>query len=69
MPGKKELPSTLKRSSKSAQDMWVKVHDNAVEEYGDGERAHRTAWAALKHDFEKKGDRWVAKSGGKSRRD
>ena len=32
-----------------------------METYGEGERAHRTAYAALKHSFEKKGDRWVAK--------
>jgi len=32
-----------------------------VSEYGEGERAHRTAFAALKHSFEKKGDHWVAK--------
>ena len=42
MPGKKELPDTLKRSSRSAQHMWVKVHDNAVDEYGEGEKAHRS---------------------------
>ena len=42
--------------------MWTKVHDNAVSEYGEGERAHRTAWATLKRDFRKQGDRWVAKS-------
>ena len=64
MPGKKELPDTLKRSSKSAQHMWIEVHDNAVDEYGEGEKAHRTAWAALKKDFKKDGDRWVAKSSG-----
>jgi cation transport regulator ChaB len=69
MPGKKELPATLKRSSKSAREMWVKVHDNAVDEYGEGGRAHRTAWAALKHDYEKKGDRWVAKSRRKAKQD
>jgi hypothetical protein len=33
-----------------------------VEQYGEGERAHRTAFAALKHSFEKRGDRWVAKA-------
>ena len=61
MPGKQELPSTLERSSKKAQDTWVKAHDSAVEEYGEGERAHRTAFAALKHSFEKVGDHWEAK--------
>ena len=61
MPGKQELPSTLERSSKKAQRTWIKAHDAAVEEYGEGERAHRTAFAALKHSFEKVGDHWEAK--------
>jgi cation transport regulator ChaB len=61
MPAIKEMPSTLRRSSAKAQRTWAKAHDNAVEQYGEGERAHRTAFAALKHSFEKKGDRWVAK--------
>ena len=62
MPGSKELPSTLKRSPAKARRTWIKVHDRAVDEYGEGERAHRTAFAALKHSFEKKGDRWVPKA-------
>lgn len=62
MPGKDELPSTLERSPKKAQHTWVKAHDAAVEEYGEGERAHRTAFSALKHSFEKVGDHWEAKS-------
>src|SRR3954449_3574563 len=61
MPAKDELPSTLKRSPKKAQRTWSKTHDSAVEEYGEGERAHRTAFAAVKHSFEKVGDRWQAK--------
>ncbi len=61
MPGKQELPSTLERSPKKAQRTWIEAHDSAVEEYGEGERAHRTAFAALKHSFEKVGDHWEAK--------
>jgi cation transport regulator ChaB len=61
MPAREELPSTLKRSPKKAQETWGKTHDSAVEEYGEGERAHRTAFAALKHSFEKVGDHWEAK--------
>lgn len=57
-----ELPSTLKNSSEKAQRTWAKAHDSAAEEYGEGERAHRVAYAALKHSFEKRGDRWVAKA-------
>ena len=61
MPAKDELPSTLQRSPKKAQETWSKAHDSAVDEYGEGERAHRTAYAALKHGFEKVGDHWEPK--------
>lgn len=61
MPAKKDLPSTIQRSSAKAQRTWGKAHDRAVDSYGEGERAHRTAFGALKHTHEKKGDRWVAK--------
>jgi cation transport regulator ChaB len=56
------MPSTLKRSPKKAQDTYVKAHDSAVDEYGEGERAHRTAFAAVKHSFEKVGDHWEPKA-------
>jgi len=65
MPAKKEMPSTLRRSSRKAQETWAKTHDAAVEEYGEGERAHRTAFASLKHSFEKVGDHWERKVGGR----
>jgi cation transport regulator ChaB len=65
MPAKKDMPSTVQRSSKKAQDTWGKTHDSAVESYGEGERAHRTAFASLKHSFEKVGDHWEPKEGGK----
>ena len=56
------MPSTLKRSSPKAQDTYEKTLEHAEEEYpNDPERAHRTAFASLKHSFEKKGDKWVAK--------
>ncbi len=61
MPGKKELPSTLERSEKHAQETWIKAHDSAVETYGEGERAHRTAFSAVKHSYEKVGDHWEPK--------
>jgi cation transport regulator ChaB len=56
-----ELPDTLKRSPAKAQRQFAKTHDSAVEQYGEGERAHRTAYASLKHNFEKVGDHWEAK--------
>ncbi|MCD6672822.1 MAG: ChaB family protein [Burkholderiaceae bacterium] len=61
MPGREKLPGTLKRSPPKAQRTWAKAHDSAVDEYGEGERAHRVAYAALKHSFEKQGDHWVPK--------
>ena len=64
MPGREELPSTLQRSPRKAQETWIKAHDSAVQEYGEGERAHRTAYGALKHSFEKVGDHWEPKEGG-----
>jgi cation transport regulator ChaB len=60
---KDELPSTLRKSPKKAQETFAKAHDSAVKTYGEGERAHRVAYGALKHTFEKKGDRWVPKNG------
>src|SRR5881409_2171082 len=59
---KSELPDTLKRSGAKAQRTFAKTHDAAVEQYGEGERAHRTAMASLKHTHEKRGGRWVPKN-------
>jgi cation transport regulator ChaB len=61
MPGEKELPSTLKRSPAKAKRTWIATHDSAVEQYGEGERAHRTAFSSLKHSYEKVGDQWEPK--------
>ena len=60
-PKRSELPDTLKRSPAKAQRTFAKAHDAAAEQYGEGERAHRTAYAALKHSFEKVGDHWEPK--------
>jgi cation transport regulator ChaB len=61
MPARNDMPSTIARSGKKAQDTYVETHDAAVERYGEGERAHRTAFASLKHSFEKVGDHWEPK--------
>ncbi|MHA7240315.1 ChaB family protein [Arthrobacter sp. TMS1-12-1] len=55
------LPSTLQRSDEKAQDTFAATLDSAEEQYGDGERARRTAFASLKHGFEKVGDHWEPK--------
>lgn len=59
----KELPSTIQRSDAKAKRTWAKAHDSAAETYGEGRRAHQTAYSALKHTHEKRGDRWVPKDG------
>lgn len=57
------LPSTLQRSDRKAQDTFAATLDAAEEQYGgDGERARRTAFASLKHGFEKVGDHWEPKA-------
>jgi hypothetical protein len=56
-----DVPSTVTRSGAKAQRTWQEAHDSAVDSYGDGERAHRTAFAALKHTHEKVGDHWEPK--------
>jgi cation transport regulator ChaB len=56
-----ELPSTLQRSDAKAKRTFAKAHDAAVQEYGEGERAHRVAYSALKHSYEKVGDHWEPK--------
>jgi cation transport regulator ChaB len=58
---RRDLPGTIQRSPAKAQRTYAKAHDNAVEQYGEGERAHRTAIAAVKHSFEKVGDHWEPK--------
>src|SRR5947209_20334770 len=60
-PKTNEMPGTLKRSSEKARRTFAKAHDSAAEQYGDEERAHRVAYSALKHSYEKRGDHWEAK--------
>lgn len=56
-----KLPSTLEKSPPKAQRTYLKTLENAEKEYGSGEKASRTAYAALKHSFEKVGDHWEPK--------
>ena len=55
------VPSTLKRSPGKVRRTYEKTLQSAEEEYGDEERAHRTAWASVKNIAEKKGDHWELK--------
>jgi cation transport regulator ChaB len=64
MPTKKEdLPSTIARSPRKVQRTYAETLDSAHDQYRDEERAHRTAYSAVKHIAEKKGDRWELKDG------
>jgi hypothetical protein len=61
MPAKK-LPGTVKRSPPKAQRQFEETLQHAEKEYGKGERASRTAYASLKHNFEKVNDHWERKN-------
>jgi cation transport regulator ChaB len=58
---RKDLPGTLKRSPAKAQRTYAETLDSAEEQYDSEARAHRTAWSAVKHSFEKVGDHWEPK--------
>lgn len=55
------MPSTLARSPEKAQRTYAKTLKSAETEYGPGERAGRTAYAAVKHGYDKVGDHWEPK--------
>ncbi len=56
-----------------AQQIFKKAHDSAIKEYQDPSKrrwgkkesveevAHRVAWAAVKKEYVKEGDKWVKK--------
>ncbi|MGH3196336.1 MAG: ChaB family protein [Streptosporangiaceae bacterium] len=56
-----ELPGTLRRSSREAQETFARARESAVQTYGEEDQANRVAHAELKHRFEKRGDHWIAK--------
>lgn len=61
---KERLPSTLERSDGHAQETFVRALESAEQvrgHEGDEAYAHRVAFAALKHSYEKVGDHWEAK--------
>ena len=57
-----ELPGTLQRSCREAQAVFLRALHDAVRAYGETDQAYRAAYAALKQEFEKRGDRWIAKA-------
>ena len=61
-----ELPGTLQRSCREAQETFLRALHDAVRTHGAGDQAHRIAYLALKQKFEKRGDHWIAKEDGVS---
>jgi cation transport regulator len=75
--GGKQLSSSTKKQIDSlpehAQHIYKKAHSNAIEQYQSAEKrrggkkqsaeevAHKTAWAAVKKEYKKKGNEWVQK--------
>jgi cation transport regulator ChaB len=58
---KEDLPGTLERSPAKVRRTYEKTLDSAHEQYDSESRAHRTAWSAVKHIAEKRGDHWELK--------
>ena len=56
-----ELPGTLRRSSREAQETFTKAHDSAVQAYGEGDQADRAAYSESSRNSKKRGDHWIAK--------
>lgn len=56
-----DLPGTIQRSPAKARRTYRETLDSAHRQYDSEERAHRTAYASLKHSFEKVGDHWEPK--------
>jgi cation transport regulator ChaB len=57
------VPATLERSPQKAQDTYEETLESAERTYhGDEQAAHRVAWAAVKHSFEKVDDHWEEKA-------
>ncbi len=56
-----ELPGTLQRSPREAQETFIRALARAVHEHGPGDQAYRAAYTEFKRTFEKRGDHWIPK--------
>ena len=59
-----ELPAPIARSDDKAQRTFAETHESALNtrnHEGDEQYAHRVAYSALKHNYEKVGDHWEPK--------
>lgn len=62
-PRRTDLPDSVKDNlPEHAQDIYKEAFNSAWDQYDhDEERAHRVAWAAVKHKYHKsESGRWVA---------
>jgi len=70
-----KLPESIRTHlPRHAQEIYLAAFNSAFKEYsepahrrGNESRevvAHKVAWAAVKHQYEKRGDRWVPKTTG-----
>ena len=50
-----EMPGTLRRSCREAQETFTEALVNAIQTYGQGDDALRAAYTVLKRKFEKRG--------------
>jgi cation transport regulator len=69
-----DLPAQVKDNlPKHAQEIYMEAYNSAWDQYADPDKrrdddsreetAHKVAWAAVKKQYEKKGDNWVKKRG------
>jgi len=67
-----DLPDSVRDNlPRHAQEIYQAAYNSAWDQYADPDErrgddsreevAHKVAWAAVKNDYEKKGDRWVKK--------
>jgi cation transport regulator len=68
----KDLPENIQdHLPQHAQEIYLAAFNNAWQQYKESkdrrdkasheETAHKVAWAAVKHSYEKQGDKWVKK--------
>jgi cation transport regulator len=70
--GVNELPNSVRENlPKHAQEIYREAYNAAWKQYEDPDKrrgdatreetAHKVAWAAVKKDYEKRGDKWIEK--------
>lgn len=62
-PANKDLPDSVRdHLPEHAQDIYRESFNSALDEYKEEVTAHKVAWAAVKHSYEKnEQEKWVKK--------